>query len=96
MVFNAPYSRRQVDKRTVPFLVAGLILVTLLAVALARIARRRGTLPPETLAFGLFAAAAFAVHLPISAYVRMLIPILPLLVWLIVVGLSDRRASPRD
>jgi hypothetical protein len=97
IVFNTPYSRRGIDARTVVFLVPGAILVTLLAIAIARIARRRDALPPETLAFGLFAAVGFAVHLPISAYVRMLIPILPLLVWLIAVGLSyrDRRGSTR-
>jgi hypothetical protein len=96
MIFNAPYSRRGLDKRTVPFLVAGAILIALLAVALARIARRRDDLPPETLAFGLFAAVAFAVHLPISAYVRMLIPIVPLLVWLIVIGLTANRRAAHD
>jgi hypothetical protein len=96
MVSNAPYSRRGLGLRTIPFLVAGAILVALLGIALARLAYRRDTLPPEAVAFGLFAVASFAVHLPISAFVRMLIPILPPLVWLIVVGLTAGRDSTAD
>jgi hypothetical protein len=87
MLFNAPYSRRPLELRTAVFLVPGAILVVLLALSVARLAARRRTLPPEGAAFALFAAAAFAVHLPISAYVRMLIPIVPFVLWLIVYGL---------
>jgi 4-amino-4-deoxy-L-arabinose transferase-like glycosyltransferase len=88
ILFNTPYSRRGPDTRTLFFLLPGLVLVTLLAVAAVRLMRACGSLPAETAAFGLFAAVAFAVHLPISAYVRMLIPITPLLVWLVVVGVA--------
>jgi hypothetical protein len=90
MFFNAPYSRRPLDLRTIGvFVVPGALLLTLLGFSLARLARRRGKLPPEGAAFALFAAAALAVHLPISAYVRMLIPIVPPLLWLIVHGLES-------
>jgi hypothetical protein len=87
MIFNAPYSRRPLEAKTFAFIVPGAILVGLLALAIARLARERRPLPPEGAAFALFAAAAFAIHLPISAYVRMMIPIVPPLAWLIVLGL---------
>jgi len=89
MLFNAPYSRRPLELRSFFFLIPGAVLVVLLAMSIARLARRRRPLPPEGAAFALFAAAAFAVHLPISAYVRMLIPIVPLLLWLIVQAFSS-------
>jgi hypothetical protein len=66
--------------------------VTLLALSIARLSRRRKRLPPEGAAFAVFAAAAFAVHLPISAYVRMLIPMVPPMLWVIVYAL-DRSSS---
>jgi 4-amino-4-deoxy-L-arabinose transferase-like glycosyltransferase len=95
IVFNAPYSRRPLDLRSLVFIVPGALLVGLLALAVGRLARVRRRLPPEWPAFALFAAAAFAVHLPISAYVRMLIPIVPALLWLIVVALAEQRRTPR-
>jgi hypothetical protein len=88
LIFNAPYSRRGLDRRTMVFLIPGGILVALLAIALFRLARVRRPLAPEVPAFALFAAAAFAVHLPISAYTRMLIPIVPPILWLIVYSLG--------
>ena len=95
IVFNAPYSRRPLDLRSLVFIVSGAVLVGLLALAVGRLVRVRRRLPPEWPAFALFAAAAFAVHLPISAYVRMLIPIVPALLWLIVVALAEQRRTPR-
>jgi 4-amino-4-deoxy-L-arabinose transferase-like glycosyltransferase len=88
ILFNAPYSRRPLDLRASVFLIPGILLVTLLAVSAASLARRREEMPPEAAAFALFAAAAFAVHLPISAYVRMLIPMVPPMLWLIVYALD--------
>jgi 4-amino-4-deoxy-L-arabinose transferase-like glycosyltransferase len=95
MLFNAPYSERAVGLRTVPFILSGAVLLVLLALAVGRLVRSRRALPPEGTAFVLFAAAAFAVHLPISAYVRMLIPIVPVILWVIVMGLrADEGPSP--
>ena len=45
--------------------------------------RRRRSLPPETVPVALFAAVGIAVHLPPSASPRMLLPVVPALVWLI-------------
>ena len=77
--------------------IAGLILVNgmLLAglAAAARVlARARSVLPPETIPFLMFAALGFGVHLVASAEPRMLVPIVPVAIWLIAQapGLRDR------
>jgi 4-amino-4-deoxy-L-arabinose transferase-like glycosyltransferase len=45
--------------------------------------RRRRELPPEAGPFCAFAVLAIAVHLPVAASPRMLLPVVPVLVWLI-------------
>lgn len=73
----------------------------LLGVAWAgpRLWRRRGALPPETLPFALFAALGVAVHLPPSAQPRMLLPLVPVVAWLVTLAAEPSRpglpASPR-
>jgi hypothetical protein len=96
MLFNVPYSKRGFEARSLAFVLPGLALVGLLALALARLSRARERLLPETVPFALFAAASFAIHLPISAYTRMLIPMMPLLAWLIVVALGRGDGAPRE
>ena len=96
MIFNAPYSRRGLDARTVVIALSGAILLVLLVAALALLMRAQRPLAPEVAAFGLFLAISFAVHLPVSAYARMLIPMVPAIVWLIAYGLGrDDRTDKR-
>jgi len=68
----------------------GLLLV---AVAWAAVVlwRRRRRLPPETAPIALFAALGIAVHLPPSAGPRMLLPLVPALLWLAALAWSARR-----
>ncbi|MEA2885385.1 MAG: hypothetical protein QOH32_4664 [Bradyrhizobium sp.] len=73
--------------------VAGLVafngtLLAAVGAAVTRVARARRSLPPEAVPFLLFAGLAFAIHLLTSAEPRMLIPIVPALVWLIAHALS--------
>jgi hypothetical protein len=85
-------------------LLAGLVLVNGallagLAAAARPLLRARRSLPPETVPFLTFAALAFVVHLFPSAEPRMLVPFLPVLIWLIAHGLRLRyqprpRAGP--
>ncbi|HEV2753303.1 MAG TPA: hypothetical protein VGV36_05645, partial [Solirubrobacteraceae bacterium] len=58
-----------------------------------RLWRRRGVLPPETLSFALFAALGLGVHLPPSAQPRMLLPLVPVLGWLIAVAAVTSRPA---
>lgn len=94
--FNAPYSRRPIGLRTVVFLIPGALLLALLALACVHLARRDEALPPEASAFALFAVVSLAVHLPLSAYVRMLIPMVPPMLWFIVYGLNSLLATRAD
>jgi hypothetical protein len=92
ILFNTPYSRRAVTmKDIVAFVIPGSLLIAALALAGARLVQRGASLPPETTAFALFALTGFAVSVPVSAYVRMLIPIVPPVLWLIVIGLAELR-----
>ena len=67
----------------------GLLLVAV-GRAARRLWRRRADRPPETVAFALFAAVAVAVHLPPSASPRMLLPVVPVLVWFVAVAAARR------
>lgn len=60
-------------------------LLTLVGWALVRLRRARRW-PVEGYAFALFAGLGFAVHIPLSAEPRMLMPLVPVLVWLAVHG----------
>ena len=93
MLFNVPYSSRGFETRSLAFVVPGLVLVGLSRFRPRATLRASGALVPETVPFGLFAGVAFAVHLPISAYTRMLIPIMPLLVWLITYAARRSRSG---
>jgi hypothetical protein len=63
-------------------LVNGTLLACLLAAARSLI-RTRAPLPRETVPFLLFGALAFAVHLLPTAEPRMVVPIIPIPIWLI-------------
>jgi hypothetical protein len=70
----------------------GLLLAGLVwAAVLAR--RRRLAVAPETVPFAVFAALAILVHLPPSASPRMLLPIVPVLLWLVAQVDGARRAA---
>lgn len=58
--------------------------------------RRRRVLPHETLPIALFAGLAVAVHLPPSASPRMLLPVVPALLWLVAQAWAVRRRPVRS
>ena len=79
-------------------LIAGLIVVngTLLAALTAAsrlLIRLRGSLPPETVPFVLFGSLGFVVHLFPSAEPRMLVPLIPVAIWLIAHAADRRRPA---
>jgi 4-amino-4-deoxy-L-arabinose transferase-like glycosyltransferase len=63
-------------------------LLAAVGAAVTRVVRARRSLPPEAVPFLLFAGLAFAIHLLTSAEPRMLIPIVPALVWLVAHALN--------
>jgi hypothetical protein len=93
LVFAAPMRPGLSTTRVgVNVLFNGALLAGLgLAVALAR--RRRLTLPPETAPIAVFALLAVAIHLPPAASPRMLLPVVPALLWLVAQVDGARRAA---
>lgn len=73
-------------------LINGALLVGVVA-AVRSLRRARLTAPLETVPFLLFAGVAFAVHLPPTAEPRMLIPIVPVPIWLIATAFGRRRST---
>ena len=72
-----------------PAVIAGLIVFNTLllgAVVLAavRLRRHRGSIPPAVVAVALLATCSIGVHLFASASPRMLMPVIPMLMWLVV------------
>lgn len=68
-----------------------LALLAAVGWALVALRRRRAWAPPETAPFVAFACLAVVVHLPVSASPRMLLPVVPPLLWLVA---QARRAAP--
>jgi hypothetical protein len=56
--------------------------------------RRRRSLPAEAVPFATFAALAVAVHLPPSASPRMLIPVVPVLIWFVAQAAAGAPSRP--
>ena len=87
LLFNFPFSFKQQTESPLFYAIPnGLILVALGAafVGLLRARRwRRLVVPPAV-----FGAIGFAVHMPVAGYPRYWFPIVPVAVWLAVLGIS--------
>ena len=88
LIFNSPYSFTNEKASPMFFAVPNGILLGLLslAVAVALAARRR--LGPEILPVAVFVVLGFAVHVPLAAYARFAVPLVPAIAWLVVALLS--------
>jgi 4-amino-4-deoxy-L-arabinose transferase-like glycosyltransferase len=89
MLFNSPYSRTSQQTNDVFYALPNALLLGAAALCAIVLLPRRRTLPPETGVFALLASTAFALHALVSAYPRMLAPIVPLLVWLTVLAVVE-------
>jgi len=89
MLFNTPYSRTLQQTNDLFYALPNAILLGAAALCVLVLLPRRRTLPPETGVFALLAATAFGLHALVSAYPRMLAPIVPLLAWLMVLALVE-------
>lgn len=83
-----------------PWMVAGAsvfngLLLAAVAGATVRLRRRPRSLPPEASAFALLAALGVLVHLPAPASPRMLLPVVPLLLWFVAHAHASRGVPPR-
>jgi 4-amino-4-deoxy-L-arabinose transferase-like glycosyltransferase len=97
LFFNTPYSFTPQKMRTLFFAVPNAFLLVLLTLALLALARRRDRWPDAAPPI-LLGGAALAGTLLLSAFGRMLLPIVPAMLFVIVLGLQDLRlaAPPPD
>ena len=86
MLFNWPYSRTAFQTNDLFFVLSNLVLLGAVLFSLIVLVPRRRMLPPEAGVFALLAGTAFVLHALVSAYPRMLAPIVPLVVWLTVLA----------
>jgi 4-amino-4-deoxy-L-arabinose transferase-like glycosyltransferase len=89
MLFNSPYSRTLQQTNDVFYALPNALLLGAAVLCALVLVMRRRTLPPEAGVFALIAGAAFGLHALVSAYPRMLAPIVPLLVWLTTFALVE-------
>jgi hypothetical protein len=64
-------------------------------VALGLGIRRRERLGPEILPIAVLIALGFTVHVPLAAYARFVIPLVPAAAWLVLAVLSTTIRRPR-
>ncbi len=81
LFFDAPYSYSSQRLTAAYFALPNALLLGAVLLALIVAARVPASLPPATAPFAIFAVTAFGLHALVSAYPRMLFPIVPVLVW---------------
>lgn len=95
MLVDAPYSSSGLRRGTLYFGLANLLLVAATVLSAVAVLRRRVALPAPAAPFAAFALAAFGLHALVAAYPRMLMPIVPVVVWFAAVTIA-RPAPARD
>ncbi len=84
MWFDMPFSDKPQMLSTLYYLVPNSLILWLLVICSILLARRRSRIPPEAFAFAAFATLAFGLHAVLAAYPRMLMPIIPIGLWIVV------------
>jgi hypothetical protein len=100
ILFNEPYSRTPRQANDLFYVVSNAVVIGGVALCLVVLLRRRSSLPVETVPFLVLAVTAFGVHALLSAYPRMLMPLVPFVGWftslaLVDVGALSRLGVPR-
>jgi 4-amino-4-deoxy-L-arabinose transferase-like glycosyltransferase len=93
LLVNWPSRPARPPGTTAMHLVFNALLIGGLLWAAPRLWRSRRALPPETAPFALFALLGVAIHIPPSASPRMLLPLVPVLLWFVAVAASGERAA---
>ncbi len=93
---HAPFSFTREKNGAVIYAVPNALLLVLLGAALVLGIRTRDRLGPEILPVAVLIALGFAVHVPLAAYARFVIPLIPAAAWLVLATLSRCwTSSPR-
>lgn len=97
LLFNFPYSFEPQAVGTLFYAVPNSLLLGILALAIPLLLLRRGRLPPAVVPAAAFAALVVLVHLPVAAEgTRMLLPAVPIAIWLCAVALAPVLRVSRD
>lgn len=97
MFFDVPYSYTEQRASALYFALPNALLLSAVVFAAVVAVRVRGALPPPTAPFLLFGATSLALHAVVAAYPRMLMPIVPVMVWFVVVVAANHvRVATRD
>jgi hypothetical protein len=88
MWFHSPYSFRLERLKPLLFAIPNALVLSALLVSLGLLVGRRRLLPVEAIPFGMFAVVAFGLHALLAAYPRMLFPVIPVIIWFVVVVVS--------
>lgn len=104
LLFNTPYSFTKTGSPfsfarekngAVVYAVPNALLLCLLAISLAVAVRMRRRVGAEAVVIAVFVALGFVVHVPLAAYARFVIPLVPAAAWLMLAMLrGDARSLP--
>lgn len=83
MWFDLPFSAKQEELKLLFYALPNSVVLWALVASSIVLARRRAQLPPESIGFVTFGALAFVLHSALAAYPRMLMPIIPIALWVI-------------
>jgi 4-amino-4-deoxy-L-arabinose transferase-like glycosyltransferase len=89
MFFNTPYSYSAQRLSALYFALPNAVLLGAILFAGFVALRVRRALPPPAAPFAIFAGVSFGLHASLSAYPRMLMPIVPVIVWFAAVAIAN-------
>jgi hypothetical protein len=84
MLFNVPYSFKPAKRTGLVYSAPAALLLVALAAAWVRARRFGGRLPLELRAIAVFGVATFALHAVLAGYPRLLFPIVPIAIMLVI------------
>lgn len=96
LLFGAPYSDRRTGLKPLLFALPAVLLLLAVLASVAGPLRRRRRLPPEGAVFALLAGLTLTLHSALSAEPRMLLPVVPVGVWLVAWACSPRGTGARS
>jgi 4-amino-4-deoxy-L-arabinose transferase-like glycosyltransferase len=95
MFLNFPYSDQPRRLKDLFYALPNVLVFAFLVFSAVVLIPRRRLLPAVALPIGLFGSIALVVHLAVSTYPRMLMPIVPIVAWFTVLALAQLGALDR-
>jgi hypothetical protein len=90
MLFDAPYSYSRQRLSALYFALPNALLLAAALLSAFLALRMRHALPAAAVPFALFAGTAFGLHALVAAYPRMLLPVVPVIVWFAAVTIANQ------